>query len=120
MSVFRFLVVLLAVVVVGLFTVWQHLQAVRTGYNVMRLENLASTLEEDNRQLRMEVLGMKDHIELIGRADRFGLKLEDGGMLKLQDIVPHEYIYENASETLPGEGEEVPGECETAEGTTSP
>jgi hypothetical protein len=81
-----------AVVAVGLYTVWQRIEAVSAGYRVSELQNLAYKLQEDNRQLSMEIQRMTSTYELIAAADRMGIHLESYTPMKLEDQLPSNFL----------------------------
>ncbi len=110
MSIYRFIIILAAVVGIGLFTVWQRIEAVRTGYRITELQDIKNRLDEDNRQLRMEVQRLQSTYELLSAADRLGVRLEPYTEMKVEDMVPHRVIFENASGIAPETPEHTVGE----------
>jgi hypothetical protein len=100
MSVHRFVIVLVAVVSIGLYTVWQRLEAVRAGYKITELECIIGKLDETNHKLRLEIEAKKDRYELFRHAEEMKIPFEPYTGQRLEDILPHAVIEENASEII--------------------
>lgn len=71
----RFILVLSAFGLMGMMTVWQHVQSVKAGYEVVRLRRERNVLAEENRRLELEADRLKSPENLLGKLKKLGLDL---------------------------------------------
>ncbi len=70
----RFVLVLCAFGLVAMLTVWQHVQSVRVGYEIVRLRRERDVLAEENRRLELEADRLKSPETLLKEMLGLGLK----------------------------------------------
>jgi cell division protein FtsL len=71
----RFVLILCAFGLMAMLTVWQHLQSVRTGYEITRLRRERNALAEANRRLELEADRLKSPENLLMMVEKLGLDL---------------------------------------------
>lgn len=71
----RFVLILFAVGLIAMLTVWQHLQSVRMGYEITKLRRDRNALAEVNRRLELEADRLKSPEHLLMKVKELGLDL---------------------------------------------
>jgi hypothetical protein len=71
----KFMLVLCAFGLIGMLTVWQHVQSVRAGYEIAKLRRHRNVLAEENRRLQLEADRLKSPENLLMKVRELGLGL---------------------------------------------
>ena len=109
----RFVLILCALGLMAMLTVWQHLQAVNAGYEITKLRRERNILAEENRRLELEADRLKS-------PDNLFVRLEDLGLKDLRPARPEETVRigeGNAQVNPSGSGRTAPdGESDQSAG----
>ena len=71
----KFVFALCAFGLVAMLTVWQHVQSVQAGYEIVRLRRERDVLAEENRRLELESDRLKSPENLLREIEKMGLNL---------------------------------------------
>jgi hypothetical protein len=71
----KFMLVLCAFGLMAMLTVWQHVQSVHAGYEIVRLRRHRNVLAEENRRLELEADRLKSPENLLMKVKELGVGL---------------------------------------------
>ena len=71
----KFMLVLCAFGLLAMLTVWQHVQSVHAGYEIVKLRRHRNVLAEENRRLELEADRLKSPENLLMKIKELGVGL---------------------------------------------
>ena len=72
-STFRYFLWIIPFILLGIFYVWQHIEAVKSGYHINKLKRERTRLVEENHILQMNVASLRSPQRIEAIAKEIGL-----------------------------------------------